>query len=157
MSANKREVKRRLTMRWGLTKWDGSDLGLNNVIDDFFRIVPVDFYGTELNPTIDVHEDDKGLYVKAEMPGLEEKDINVTLKDRVLTITGEKKEEKTEVDSKRNYHYSERRFGSFTRTIVLPERIKADAVKAHYKNGVLEIELPKDEAAQPKKINISVN
>ncbi|MDM7998998.1 MAG: Hsp20 family protein, partial [Dehalococcoidia bacterium] len=54
---------------------------------DLFRMVPVDFYGNTLNPRIDVHEDEKGFYVKAEMPGLEEKDINVTLKDRVLTIS----------------------------------------------------------------------
>ncbi|MBN2159867.1 MAG: Hsp20/alpha crystallin family protein [Spirochaetes bacterium] len=144
-------------MRWGLTKWDGSDLTSNSVFDDLFRMVPVDVNGYTLNPRIDVHEDEKGFYIKAEMPGLEEKDINVTLKDRVLTISGEKKEEKNEKNEKREYYYSERRFGSFTRTIALPERIKGDAVKAHYRNGILEIELPKDEASQPKKINISVN
>lgn len=144
-------------MRWGLTKWDGSDLTSNNVFDDLFRMVPVDFYGNTLNPKIDVHEDEKGFYVKAEMPGLEEKDINVTLKDRVLTISGEKKAEKTEKNKENEVYYSERRFGSFSRSISLPERINGNDVKAHYKNGVLEIELPKDEAAQPKKININVN
>lgn len=143
-------------MRFGIVKRNGEDVALNNLFDDFFRI-PVDFYGNELTPKVDVHVDEKVVHVKAEIPGLDEKDINVTLEKNMLTISGEKKEERKEEDKERNYYYCERSFGSFSRTIELPEGIKGDAVKANYKNGVLEIELPKDEAALPKKINIAVN
>ena len=97
------------------------------------------------------------MYVKAEIPGLDEKDLNVSLHNNMLTISGEKKNERAEEDKNRNYYYCERSFGSFSRTIELPEGIKHDEVKARYKNGVLEIELPKDESARPRKIEISVN
>lgn len=144
-------------MKWGITRWSDPERGLSTVFDDFFRVSPVEIFGNDLNPKVDIQEDEHAVYVKAEVPGLEEKNINVELKDNVLTISGEKKEEKSEEDKSRNYRYSERRFGSFCRTVVLPEGIKADAVTAHYKNGVLEIELPKSEAAKPKKIEVSVN
>ena len=141
-------------MRWGLAKTNGTDYSLTNLFDDFFR-VPVEFVGTDLNPRVDVHEDEKAVYVKAEIPGLDEKDLNVTLHNNMLTISGEKKSETKEEDKNRNYYYCERSFGSFSRTIELPKGIKNDGVKAHYRNGVLEIELAKDEKAQP--INIEVN
>jgi HSP20 family protein len=144
-------------MKWGLAKLNDLDFAFPTVIDDFFRTAPSVFSGYELMPKVDVHEDDKAVYVKAEMPGLEEKDLEVTLKENILTISGEKKEVKTEEDKKWDYYYCERRFGSFSRSIELPTNVKADAIQAHYHNGVLEIELPKDEAAQPKKISINAN
>jgi HSP20 family protein len=143
-------------MKWGLAKTDGTDYSLTNLFDDFLS-VPVEFFGNDLNPRVDVQEDEKAVYVKAEIPGLDEKDLNVTLHNSLLTISGEKKGEKKEEDKNRNYYYCERSFGSFSRTIELPEGIKADGVKAHYKNGVLEIELQKDEKTQPRKITIDVN
>lgn len=144
-------------MKWGLTRWNDPDLALSAVFDDFFRVTPVEMFGNGINPKVDIQEDEHAVYVKAEVPGIDEKDINVELKENILTISGEKKEEKQEQDKNRNYNYSERRFGSFCRTVVLPEGIKADAVTAHYRNGVLEIELPKAEKVKPKKIEISVN
>ena len=143
-------------MRWGLARLNDADYGLSAVMDDFFRM-PTDVFSTELNPRVDIHEDEKAVYVKAEIPGLDEKDLNVTLKENMLTISGEKKAEKTEGEKNKNYWYCERVFGSFSRTIALPDAIKHDEVKANYKNGVLEIEIPKAEAAQPKKINVNVN
>ena len=144
-------------MKWGLTRWNDANLGLSTVFDDFFRVTPVEIFGNGINPNVDVQEDEHAVYVKAEVPGIDEKDINVELKENVLTISGEKKEEVKEEDKNRNYRYSERRFGSFCRSVVLPEGIQGDAVTAHYRNGVLEIELPKSEKAKPKKIAISVN
>jgi HSP20 family protein len=144
-------------MKWGLARLNNADFSLSTVFDDYFRMVAADLLGTEVFPKLDVHEDDKAVYVKAEIPGLDEKDLNVIMKENMLTISGEKKEEKTEEDKKRNYYYCERSFGSFSRTIVLPEGIKADEVKAHYKNGILDIELPKGEAAQSKRINVEVH
>jgi len=75
----------------------------------------------------------------------------------MLTISGEKKAEKIEGEKGKNYWYCERSFGSFSRTIALPDAIKHDDVKANYKNGVLEIEIPKAEETQPKKIDVKVN
>ena len=143
-------------MKWGLARLNNSDFGLPTVFDDFFRM-PVEVFGNDLNPRVDVHEDEKAVYVKAEIPGLEEKDLNVTLKENMLTISGEKKAEKIEGEKGKNYWYCERSFGSFSRTIALPDAIKHDDVKANYKNGVLEIEIPKAEETQPKKIDVKVN
>jgi len=144
-------------MKKGLARLDNSTFTLSNIFDDFLGLIPATFIGNELFPKVDVHDDEKAVFVKAELPGIEEKDVEVTLKDNMLTIAGEKKEEKTEGGENKNYWYCERSFGSFNRSIELPEGIKADAVKASFKNGVLEIELPKGEAAIPKKININVN
>ena len=144
-------------MKMGIARLNNSDFALSNVFDDFFRMAPTRLFSDEPIPKIDVKEDEKAIYVKAEIPGLDEKDLDVTLKDNVLTISGEKKEETSEEDKDKNYRYCERRFGSFSRSIRMPEGIKADSVKASYKNGVLDIELPKSESAKPKKINISVN
>ena len=144
-------------MKMGLARLNNSDFTLSGVFDDFFRMVPTNIFGYELVPKIDVSEDEKAVYVKAEIPGLNEKDLTVTLEEKMLTISGEKKEETTEENKEKNYRHCERRFGSFSRSIEMPDSIKADSVKASYKNGVLDIELPKNEAAQPKKINISVN
>lgn len=139
-----------------LVKRNGDEYTLTNLFDDFFR-VPANYTGGNLTPRVDVHEDEKAFYVKAEIPGMEEKDLNVSIHNNVLTISGEKKDERIMDDKDRNYYYCERSFGSFSRSIELPESIKRDSVKASYKNGVLEIELPKDEAAQPRKIEIAVN
>jgi len=144
-------------MKMGISRLNNSDITLSNLFDDFFRMVPTHIYSYEPIPKIDVKEDEKAVYVKAEIPGLDEKDLEVTLKDNMLTISGEKKEETSEEDKEKNYRYCERRFGSFRRSIEMPDGIKTDSVKASYKNGVLDIELPKSEPAQPKKINISVN
>lgn len=144
-------------MKWGLEKLTNRDLAHSALFDDFFRIIPNEFCGEELYPKVDVHEDEKAVYVKAEMPGLDEKDLNITLADNLLTIEGEKKDEKSEGDKNRSYWYCERSFGSFTRTLTLPEGIKRDDVKATYKNGVLEIVLQKSEETQPKKITVNVN
>ncbi len=81
-------------MKTALARLGNTDLTLSSLFDDFFEMVPAEVIGYELFPKVDVNEDEKAVHVKAEMPGLEEKDIEVTLKDRMLTIAGEKKEEK---------------------------------------------------------------
>jgi HSP20 family protein len=144
-------------MKWGITNYNNSDVTRSTIFDDLFKFMPVDYYDGDLYPKVDVHEDEKAVHVKAELPGLDEKDLTITLKENMLTIAGEKKEEKTEGEKEKNYWYCERVFGSFSRTFALPEGVKGDDVKATYKNGVLEIELPKSEAVQPKKIEIKVN
>ena len=117
-----------------------------------FTLPSLAFEDTEWAPAFDVSETDKELIVKAEVPGMDKKDINITVSDGMLTIKGEKKHEKKEESE--HYHCVERRYGVFSRTMRLPHEVRADKVDASYKEGVLSIRLPKSEAAQPKKIEI---
>jgi HSP20 family protein len=149
-------------MKWGLTKRNETKLNpfeaferdVKRIFDDFFALEPVDLFDSAWLPTVDVEEDEKSIHVRAEIPGIDEKDLNVTLEDNVLTISGEKKEERKE-ENKR-YVLAERRFGSFKRSIALPAEVKSDSVKASFKNGVLTIDFEKKEVSQPKRITINV-
>ena len=110
--------------------------------------------GREWLPSLDVAETKNEIVVKAEVPGLEPKDIDISLSDGVLTIKGEKKQEKEEKEE--NYHLIERSFGSFFRSIRLPNEVQSDKINASYKNGVLKIVLPKSEEAKKKEVKIKV-
>jgi HSP20 family protein len=103
-------------------------------------------------PAVDVSEDEREITVKAELPGLESKDVDISLDRGVLTLKGEKKFE--EEEKKDNYHRIERSYGSFYRSLTLPAEVKEDAVKAKFDKGVLTITLPKSEKAKSKKIEI---
>jgi HSP20 family protein len=105
-------------------------------------------------PAIDFCEDDKAFHLTAELPGLSDKDINVTVSGDMLTITGEKRDEREEKD--KNYHWSERRFGSFRRAIHLPPHIDRDKIDASFKNGVLQITIPKTSEAMQQQRKIEV-
>jgi len=109
---------------------------------------------TMLSPSVDVSETDKELTITAELPGLAEKDIEVTLSDDMLTIKGEKKEE--EEEKKKDYYLMERRFGAFQRSFRLPDTVDKDKIDAAFKNGVLTITMPKTGKARAaqKKIKI---
>lgn len=108
-----------------------------------------------LSPSFDVVETDDEIRVTAELPGMDEKDIEVTLEDNVLTVKGEKKEEREE--KRGEYYLAERRYGHFHRSIPLPAGIAEDKVKANFKKGVLTVVLPKTEEAkrQGKKIEVT--
>ena len=116
------------------------------------------FWRTEITwpkaPAVDVAETDKAYEVTAELPGMDESNIEVKLADDVLTIKGEKKEEKEE--KKKDYYVSERRYGSFERYFALPEGVDANKIEATFKNGVLKVTLPKTAEAQKpaKKIEV---
>jgi HSP20 family protein len=150
-------------MQFGLKKRDdsyGSEIdafrrSISNLFDDFFTIKPGSMLEAEWMPSIDVHEDSKGIYVKAEMPGMDEKNIDVNIENNYLTIKGKKSEERKEGNDERTI-ITERKFGSFQRTIRLPEGIKADNIKADFKNGVLTIDVPKEKIEEPKKIKINL-
>ena len=148
-------------MKWGLAH--RNDTGLNTfrhdigaLFDDFFNFAPVGYAKEEFLPRIDVAEDENGIHLVAELPGLTEKDINITVEDNVLTISGEKKTERKE-EKNEKYYYSERSFGSFTRAMTLPRGLKVDEIRAEYRNGLLKVDLPKAEELKPKKIDINVN
>jgi len=107
------------------------------------------------NPDVDIVEDKDKVSVSVDLPGLDKEDIKVGVEDNVLTITGERKFEKE--DEQKNYHHMERAYGSFSRTFSLPNTVAGDKIKANYKNGVLNIELPKVEEVKPKEIPISID
>jgi len=106
---------------------------------------------------VDVNEDSQAISVKAEIPGVDEKDINISLEENLLTISGEKKSERTEENKDKRYLVSERSYGAFSRSIHLPDNIKATDVKAEFKKGVLTISIPKKKVEEPKRIKIDVN
>jgi len=106
-------------------------------------------------PSLDVAETKNDIVVKAEIPGLDPKDLDISLSDGLLTIKGEKKQEKEEKEE--NYHFIERSYGAFSRSIRLPREVQSDKISASYKNGVLKVTLPKSEEAKKKEVKIKVN
>ena len=110
--------------------------------------------GTEWFPSLDVSETKNELVVKAEIPGMDSKDIDISLSDGMLTIRGEKKYEKEEKEE--NYHFIERSYGTFSRSVSLPRDLKHDKISASYKDGILRVVLPKSEGAKKKEIKIKV-
>jgi HSP20 family protein len=102
---------------------------------------------------VDVSETDNEVLVKAEMPGFEPKDIDLTLRDNILLLKGEKKQEKEEKGE--NYVRTERSYGSFSRSIALPAEVAEDKVQAKYDKGILSIRLPKVAPSKAKKIQIN--
>jgi HSP20 family protein len=106
----------------------------------------------EYAPAVDVKETDDQVVVKAEIPGIDAKDINISVTGDVLTIKGEKKSEREEKEE--NYHLVERSYGSFSRSLVLPGAVDIDNIEAVYDKGVLTVTCPKKEAVKPKAIEI---
>ena len=132
---------------------------MNRLFNDFFGRVPSRF-DTELSqsewsPSVDISETKDEIMVKAEMPGMKKDDIKITLQDNVLTLRGERKQEKEEKEN--NFYRIERYYGSFARSFNLPTVVQADRIKASYKDGILSITLPKAEEVKPKQIPIEIN
>ncbi len=109
---------------------------------------------TQLLPAVDVEESENDYVFRAEIPGLKKEDVKISLVDNVLTLAGEKKAEERRQD--RTYHRVERTSGSFRRTYSISKPIQADKISAQYKDGVLEITVPKAEEAKPREIEIKV-
>ena len=108
-----------------------------------------------LSPSVDVTETDTGYEIEAELPGLDQKDIELTLTDNILTLKGEKKQEREE--KKKEYSLSERSYGSFQRSFRLPDDSDLDKLSTTFRNGVLKISLPKSAEAQTRTRKIEVN
>jgi HSP20 family protein len=103
-------------------------------------------------PSVDVYDDDKKFVIKAEIPGVDKKDIHIDVKDSILTLSGERSHENDVKEE--NFHRKERAFGKFQRSFTLPEGTDPDRIVADYKDGVLNIEIPKPEEKKPKKISV---
>jgi HSP20 family protein len=128
---------------------------MNRMFDDFYRgfdLVPFGRWGEGwdvYSPRVDVSETDGKIVVSAELPGMESEDIDISLSEDVLTISGEKRQEKEE--NGKDYYRTECMYGSFERAIRLPDEVKADEVDATFDKGVLTVTLPKTAEAQTTK------
>jgi HSP20 family protein len=128
---------------------------LEREMEDMFGRLPAWPWGEPERgwaPAVDLIDHKDELVLRADLPGLEEKDIEVTVQDGSLVIRGERKEEKEE--KKEDYYCSERTYGMFARTLPLPTGVDADRVKATFKNGVLEVHLPKAAEAKGRRIEV---
>jgi HSP20 family protein len=106
-------------------------------------------------PPVDVYEDEQGVTLKIEVPGIDEKDIDVSIASNTLTVRGERTLEKEEKEE--NFQRVERQYGSFTRSFTLPNSVDLEQVSAHYNKGVLKIRLAKKAESKPKQIKVNVD
>lgn len=126
---------------------------------DLDRIMDQVFTGTYpaatgFTPAVDVRETEDEIRVMAELPGLEPADVDVSIENNVLTISGEKKHEVEEGEEDSPFHLIERRYGRFERSFTLPRTVDADSISARFLNGVLTVTLPKAETAKPRRVQI---
>ena len=154
---------------YNLTRWQRPDVtgwgfghlsNLRQEIDRLFEAPLAEFARTSQllsgwTPAFDVYEDKDNLYVRAELPGMRKEDINLSLHNGSLSISGERKNEEKLKDAQ--VYREERFFGRFQRTITLNTPVAMDKVKAQYKDGILSVTLPKAEEAKPKQIDVSVS
>jgi HSP20 family protein len=129
---------------------------MNRMFDTMFRYDTRDEDSgfSAWSPAVDIAEHDDGYVVKVELPGVNKEDVKITIESNILTIRGEKKQEKE--TKKENYHRVERSYGTFQRSFTLPTTVKSDKIDATYNNGILNIALPKAEEAKPKQIEVKV-
>ncbi len=130
---------------------------IDRLFEDFFPVRAGerrDYLAEVWAPAVDIYETKDDVVVKAELPGMNKEDIKINIVDNSLVIEGEKKQEK-EIKEE-NYYRVERRYGAFRRVIDIPVPVKTEGIEATYKDGVLEIKLPKKEEAKPKEIEVKV-
>jgi len=143
-----------------LTRWDPfrefalMQNRMNRMYQDYTPGMEEQLSSAQIVPPVDVYEDEHHLTLKAELPGIDPKDVDVRVENNILTIRGERKFEKEEKEE--NFHRIERRYGTFTRSFTLPNTVNPDSVKADYENGVLKIEFEKRAEAKPKQIHVNV-
>ncbi len=150
-------------VRWNsardLATWPSDLFGIqremNRMFNDFFRGGQDEETSlAQWTPAVDIAEHDDQYSVKVELPGVNKEDVKITFESNILTIRGEKKQEKE--TKKENYHRLERNYGSFQRSFTLPATVKSDKIDAIYKDGILSISIPKAEEAKPKQIEVKV-
>jgi HSP20 family protein len=127
---------------------------VNRLFQDFGRGSDELLTSGTFVPPVDIYEDEQNITLKLEVPGINEKDINIQLENNTLTVRGERNFEKEEKEE--NFHRVERRYGSFARSFTLPNTVDPDNVEASYENGLLKIRLAKRAEAKPKQIKVGV-
>jgi HSP20 family protein len=128
---------------------------LNRFFNEAFRNPSEESALTTWAPSVDIYETPNELVVKADLPDVNEKDIDVRVENNLLTIRGERKFEKSV--SEENYLRVERTYGAFSRSFSLPNTVNPEAIGAEYKNGVLTVTLPKREESKPRQVKVTVN
>ena len=164
MAEKNKEKETKAVTPWrpfmGLTHWERD---MDRMMEDFFGRRARPWWPERWSrtdemevkpPIVDVYEEKDDIVVKAELPGIAKDNIEVNLTDHTLTIKGEKKKE--EEIKEENYYRAERSYSSFLRTLDLPKDVHADKVKASFKNGILEVRIPKTEEAKAKEIKVKV-
>ena len=143
-----------------LTRWDPFR-EFATLQDRMNRLLQDSFSGREealttgaFTPAVDVYEDEHTLTLKLEVPGIDEKDLDIRVENNVLTVRGERKFEKEEKEE--NFHRIERQYGSFTRSFTLPNTVDTEKVEADYDKGVLKVRLAKKAEAKPKQIKVNI-
>ena len=129
------------------------DTDLDRLFEDFFSPAPL--RSVALNPAVDVEETADAYVFRADLPGVSSKDVKVTVHNDTITLRGERKQE--EKTSEGSRHRVERAYGSFERSFTLGLAVRADQVKASYKDGVLEVHVPKADQAKPRDIEVQIN
>jgi HSP20 family protein len=161
MSAEKE--KKTEVMPFRSSSWMSPFERMEDMMEDFFKRpfgrsfwsgMPRISEGVEPSPSVDIFEKGDDVIVKSDMPGMTKEDIEVNLTDDSITLSGErKKEEKVE---EKNFYRLERSYGSFRRTFALPSEVRSDKAKASFKDGVLEVRIPKSESAKQKEKKIRI-
>lgn len=143
-----------------LTRWDPFR-ELNALQNRMNRLFEEQYGGREESltagafvPPVDIYEDEHSIQLKLEVPGIDEKDLDVKVENNVLTVSGERKFEKEEKEE--NFHRVERRYGSFSRSFTLPNTVNTDDIQADYDHGVLKLRLAKRAEAKPKQIKVNI-
>ncbi len=142
-----------------INRWDpyGEMMTLREAMNSLFEdsyVSPSTARSGTLGMPLDVAETKEGFIVEASLPGVKPENLDITLQDNILTISGETRQEQT-TGEKPNYHRVERRYGRFSRSVSLPTQVQSDKVEAHLENGILRLEIPKAEEVKPRKISVS--
>jgi len=143
-----------------LIRWDPFDdlaslrESMDKLFEEFFTRRPRGPALATWQPAVEVFETDADVVVRAELPGIDPKNVDITVTSDTLTIKGEARAEQE--DKRRNYYRRELRYGAFTRVLALPDDVNAEQAKASYKNGILEIRVPKSERAKAKAVKVEV-
>jgi HSP20 family protein len=142
-----------------ITRWDPfrEVVALQNRVNSLFREMndgDSPLTAASFVPAVDIYEDAKKVVLKLEVPGIEEKDLDIRVENNTLTVKGERKFEKEEKEE--NFHRIERRYGSFYRAFTLPSTVDTEHVGASYNAGILKLELSKKPEAQPKQIKVNI-
>jgi len=127
---------------------------LNRMFQDYSRGSDELLTSGTFVPPVDIYEDENSITLKVEVPGMQEKDLDIKLENNTLTVKGERTFEKEEKEE--NFHRIERRYGSFARSFTLPNTVDPESVQATYENGILVIKLTKRAEAKPKQIKVNV-
>ena len=140
-------------VRWDpIRELDSLQGDMNRLFDRFFEGRGSNGTSRRWIPAMDLVETDDSLVLRGDLPGMSEDDVDIEIKDNVLTVSGERKAENEEKGE--GYHRVERAFGSFSRSLTLPQGVDAEKVEAKFENGVLEVRIPKPAAAKPTRVQI---